>query len=380
MGNIQLVIKKVYIGCYMKKILFISAFVPSNATAGQAYSERFISQLKKDGHEVDIYAFYNGYQDPRKSESYQNIIKLVEVNLFYRLFCFISCFFIHPLFSSRFNPYHLFELRRIASGYDCLYFDFSQVFLYSLFIDHKYKVLMAHDVVSQKFKREIKSLRKYLEYQWAEASESILLRGARQVFTFSQKDSILLKEAFAVESKEVPFFIDTVIKSENEKKGDEDFFVFYGVWSRKENLDSLLYFLASYQEFSASHKFKIIGGGLPEVIMGDITQRGLDFEYLGFVQNPYRIISKATALIAPLRLGAGVKVKVIESLACGVPVIGTDVAFEGIPTYASEFCFDLNDKYCFEKSIEVNDLMRGEFKKSFLERYESSHPFLQSFK
>jgi len=32
------------------------------------------------------------------------------------------------------------------------------------------------------------------------------------------------------------------------------------------------------------------------------------------------------ALISPLFTGAGIKVKVIEALACGIPVIGTDIA------------------------------------------------------
>jgi glycosyltransferase involved in cell wall biosynthesis len=35
--------------------------------------------------------------------------------------------------------------------------------------------------------------------------------------------------------------------------------------------------------------------------------------------------------IVPLRSGAGVKGKVIEAMAKGVPVVGTDVAFEGMP-------------------------------------------------
>lgn len=53
-------------------------------------------------------------------------------------------------------------------------------------------------------------------------------------------------------------------------------------------------------------------------------------EYLGFMDNPYVQIAKCQALIAPLFNGAGVKVKVIEALALGTPVIGTDIAFEGI--------------------------------------------------
>ena len=53
-------------------------------------------------------------------------------------------------------------------------------------------------------------------------------------------------------------------------------------------------------------------------------------EYLGFVDNPYPIIANAKAEIASLHKGAGVKVKCVEALGSGTPIIGTEVAFEGI--------------------------------------------------
>jgi glycosyltransferase involved in cell wall biosynthesis len=55
-----------------------------------------------------------------------------------------------------------------------------------------------------------------------------------------------------------------------------------------------------------------------------------NIKILSFIKNPYKIISESQILVAPLFEGAGVKVKVIESLACGTPVVGTEIAFEGI--------------------------------------------------
>ena len=45
-------------------------------------------------------------------------------------------------------------------------------------------------------------------------------------------------------------------------------------------------------------------------------------------------MGRSRALIAPLFKGAGVKVKVVEALCCGTPVLGTSVALEGIPNVA----------------------------------------------
>jgi glycosyltransferase involved in cell wall biosynthesis len=51
----------------------------------------------------------------------------------------------------------------------------------------------------------------------------------------------------------------------------------------------------------------------------------------GFVDNLADVFARTTAVIAPLRFGSGVKLKVLDALAHGVPVLGTEVTFEGIP-------------------------------------------------
>jgi glycosyltransferase involved in cell wall biosynthesis len=44
--------------------------------------------------------------------------------------------------------------------------------------------------------------------------------------------------------------------------------------------------------------------------------------------RPY--LARAGALVSPLRLGAGIKNKVLEALAMGCPVVGTPVSMDGI--------------------------------------------------
>jgi O-antigen biosynthesis protein len=51
----------------------------------------------------------------------------------------------------------------------------------------------------------------------------------------------------------------------------------------------------------------------------------------GWVAELAPLYDAARAVIAPLRFGAGMKGKVTEALGYGVPVIGSAIAFEGIP-------------------------------------------------
>ena len=99
-----------------------------------------------------------------------------------------------------------------------------------------------------------------------------------------------------------------------------------------------------------------------------------NIEYLGFVDNPYPIIANAKALISPLFTGAGVKVKVIDALACGTPVIGTDISFEGIDEDFSSFMLLANTPEEFVHKIKTVDITLEDklnFRKKFISCYSN---------
>lgn len=54
-------------------------------------------------------------------------------------------------------------------------------------------------------------------------------------------------------------------------------------------------------------------------------------EILGPVDSVDAFYGRVSMTVAPIRLGGGIKVKVIESLARGVPVVGTPFALDGFP-------------------------------------------------
>jgi glycosyltransferase involved in cell wall biosynthesis len=53
--------------------------------------------------------------------------------------------------------------------------------------------------------------------------------------------------------------------------------------------------------------------------------------YAGEVDDLAPIYQSAKVAVAPVRFGAGLKGKVIEAALHGLPVIGTSIAWEGIP-------------------------------------------------
>jgi len=108
--------------------------------------------------------------------------------------------------------------------------------------------------------------------------------------------------------------------------------VFYGVWSRKENLKGLLWFMRKvYPLLNESVRIVVVGGGLPQACQKKFFQANGRVPYPGFVGDPLPILYRSRALAAPLFHDAGVKIKVIDAFTTGTPVVGIDITFECLP-------------------------------------------------
>lgn len=74
--------------------------------------------------------------------------------------------------------------------------------------------------------------------------------------------------------------------------------------------------------------WRVIVGGLGS---DTLPLAGTGVETLGPVDDVAEFYGQIDLSLAPMLLGGGIKVKVIESLARGVPVLGTEFAFDGFP-------------------------------------------------
>ena len=308
----------------MKKILFLTAYPPTNITAGQNYTRLLLNDISTTNRVDVIYWDFKGHKVDLNDTI--NSVKGVRVSKLQKLCRAIFNLYLFPLFTVRFSWQKALELKRISKNYDLIYFDFSQVFIYSIVIKHHNKIMMCHDVITQKYSRKRFS---YLYLWYIKLSERLLLNTAHYCFTFSDKDSEYLRKHLRVNSSPVSFYLSDDLKKINlEQVVIEDYFILYGAWNRPENHEGLLWFINKVVPH-LSVKILIIGGGMPSDIINLLELHNVD--YLGFVDDPYPFIAASKALIAPLFQGAGVKVKAVESLALGTPVIGTHVAIEGIP-------------------------------------------------
>lgn len=112
----------------------------------------------------------------------------------------------------------------------------------------------------------------------------------------------------------------------------ENLLVFLGRMSYPPNQDAVRYFLAQiYAQIRARSpgvRFMVLGGDPPADIL---AHNGVDgVRVTGFVFDAREYLLKGTVFVLPMRQGAGIKVKAMEALAAGIPVVATPEGTEGL--------------------------------------------------
>lgn len=143
------------------------------------------------------------------------------------------------------------------------------------------------------------------------------------------KDKKLLLEENIKPDKIVlvaPYFDDrTGLKVEKRNKN----IIFYGAMDREENYLSAIWFIEEvfYYLDDQEIKFLIIGGNPNKKLREYESER---VKVVGFVDDVGEYFKNSLCLVAPLLLGAGIKVKILEALSAGLPVLTNEIGAEGI--------------------------------------------------
>ncbi|MEA5617434.1 glycosyltransferase family 4 protein [Cronbergia sp. UHCC 0137] len=108
--------------------------------------------------------------------------------------------------------------------------------------------------------------------------------------------------------------------------------IFIGAMDNLPNIDAVCFFsseiLPAIQEIYPDTTFEIVGSHpTPEVLA---LQQKPGINVTGRVPEMATYLHKATVCVIPMRTGFGIKNKTLEAMACGVPIVGSDRALEGL--------------------------------------------------
>jgi polysaccharide biosynthesis protein PslH len=107
--------------------------------------------------------------------------------------------------------------------------------------------------------------------------------------------------------------------------------VYFGLLSTVPNVDGMIHFVRDiWPHIVEAHpevRFKIIGGRPPSSLL---ALAGPRVELTGFVPDLRPHLAAAAAVVVPLRLGGGTRLKIVEAMAMGKAIVSTTLGAEGI--------------------------------------------------
>ena len=114
--------------------------------------------------------------------------------------------------------------------------------------------------------------------------------------------------------------------------------LFWGAMYRSENYEAAIWFIEMVMPLLSDIpvRFVVVGNRPPEQLKKYADER---IVVTGFVEDETPLFESSMCFVSPLLTGAGIKVKVVEALSAGIPILTNSVGIEGIPAQNGESYF-----------------------------------------
>jgi polysaccharide biosynthesis protein PslH len=338
-------------------ILMIAPFPPLPDSGGGIAIFGDLCELKRRGVTIDLICF----RANRPAEILQQLspfcrcLTLIEgppargVNLF-----FDTILSQRPLVVARHNSAQMRQAiieQLAANTYDVVLVEFSFMFQYFLqpgivwaspkkpllILDHLVVTPKVYEYFSQieeqlwlkGFRRlEIIRLKKYLQQVWTTADKHLFvgeedLAYVRQKFPSLNSDKLIYRPTGLILER---------YPLANPAQAEPDTIGFFGAFNWAANVDAVHYFvrdiLPLIQLRRPQVKFLLAGRSAPPSIQALASHPAIEF--MGEVEDMFSLARRVAVMVAPLRIGAGTRLKILEALAWGKPVVATSIGVEGI--------------------------------------------------
>ncbi len=105
------------------------------------------------------------------------------------------------------------------------------------------------------------------------------------------------------------------------------------------NIDGVWWFIREIYPLIRANRpevsFDIVGARPPQELL-DLNNNGSGVNVTGYVEDPASYLQRAGVFIVPLRAGGGMRVKILNALAQGLPIVSTSLGCEGIDVTSGE--------------------------------------------
>jgi len=200
------------------------------------------------------------------------------------------------------------------------------------------RVLVQHEPgvagAAEKGRQELGRLRRYLEVRAWRKFEANVMQQVDAVVVFTERDRSAVAQQLAPERPRlvtIPLGIELPERALNPRGTDPGNLLFFGSFRHEPNIDAATRLAHGIFPRIVARRpgttLHLVGADpKPEVLR--LVGNGISF--LGEVPDLAPHLDRAAVVLVPLRLGGGMRVKVLEALAAGKAVVGSPLAFDGI--------------------------------------------------
>ena len=150
----------------------------------------------------------------------------------------------------------------------------------------------------------------------------------------------------------VPNAVDTEFFMPGAGPVDPDAIVFTGLMSYRPNVDAAIFFVRDIMPRILAKRrsamFYIVGGEAPP----EVTRlAAANVVVTGSVDDVRPYVHRAAVFAVPLRMGSGTRLKVLEGLSMGKPMVSTSLGCEGIDLVPGEHLLIADDANSFADAV-----------------------------
>jgi glycosyltransferase involved in cell wall biosynthesis len=337
------------------KILFVTPFLPS--------PPRFGGQRRLDGlmrglaqnHDVDVLSFNRTdeweHSSLEATRSYcREVVHFPNLDIMdtrekrkLQARSLVSLHSFEHLLGARRGDFQRALDRMLSSKrYDVVQFEFS--WMTGFRFDNRAKsapvfVLDEHNIEYDILKRTARSsgtlprvIYNSLNWRKLAREERDAWRRFDGVALTSRRDELLLHEEMpTVRTSVIPNGVDVQAFAPVVGQSEPGMLLFFGAINYQPNHDGVLFFIdhifPKIRARNPNARFCILGPGAREEVL---SRQGNGVEILGMVDEVAPYIDRASAIVVPLRIGGGTRLKIVEALAKGKAVISTRLGAEGL--------------------------------------------------
>lgn len=324
------------------KILFLTPRPPFPPIKGdQIRPYHFIKELSRN-HAIDLCTFYEnrkeleGLKEMRKYCGRVEAVQLTPI----QSYCNILRTFINfkPL---QINYYYSGKMKRVVKNllqgekYDVIHIELERMMPYAQLGNGQKVVLDEIDALSLNMQRRasterdlLKKVIFYFEYSLIKRFEQKSQRLWDACMITSQIDKDALHNE---EIRVIPNGVDTAYFNPQKTEKDIDL-IFTGNMGYFPNIDSAIYLcqeiMPKVREKYPNVKLYIVGANPGRKIQS--LAKHNQVIVTGFVEDIRQYLNRSKLFVAPLRSGSGIQNKILEAMACELPVVTTSYGNAGI--------------------------------------------------